>query len=246
MNGLLATFERELRAYFFSSLAYVVLTFFLLANGIGFLIVVTYLSNPQGGAGFTPFEFFFSGFFFWILVLISPPILTMRLISEERKSGTIETLMTSPVSEVQVVLGKYFAALALYVFLWLPTVLYAVILEQHSDVDWGPILSGYLGTLGIGAMFLAIGVFGSSFTKNQIVAAIATFAILMFLFTFAFFEGLVTSETTKDVIGYVNLLQHMEDFGKGVVDTRRLVYYATTAALFLFLSCRALEAKKWR
>lgn len=245
MSGLAATFERELRAYFFSPLAYVVLTFFLLANGIGFVVVVSYLANPQG-AGFTPFEFFFSGFFFWILMLIAPPILTMRLLSEERKSGTIESLMTAPVTEVQVVLGKYFAALAFFVFLWLPTVIYAVIIEQHSDVDWGPIFAGYLGTFGIGAMFLAIGVFGSSFTKNQIVAAIVTFAVLMFLFTFAFFEGLVTSEMTKDVIGYVNLLQHMEDFGKGVVDSRRLVYYVTTAALFLFLSCRALEAKKWR
>ena len=247
MKAFLAVLDRELRAYFFSPMAYVVLTFFLLVNGYVFSLIVSFLSDPRAGGSTTPLKLFFGDtFFFWIVLLFITPILTMRLISEERRSGSIEVLMTSPVSELQVVLGKYFAAFGFYIFLWLPTLTYVAIVGRSSEVDWGPIVAGYLGILGIGAVFLAVGIFGSSLTKNQIVAAVATFAMLMFFFAIAFMDNLVTGETAKSVLDYMNLLQHMEEFGKGIVDTRRLVYYVTTSALFLFLTSRALAAKKWR
>ncbi len=245
MNGFLATLGRELRAYFFSPLAYLVLTFFLLANGISFVLIVNHLSDPRA-SGLAPFEFFFGGVFFWFVLIIASPLLTMRLLSEERRSGTIEILMTAPVSGAQVVLGKYLAAFGFYIFLWLPTLAYAVMIDRHSDVDWGPIAGGYLGTLGVGAMFMAIGIFGSSFTKNQLVAAISTFAMLMLLLVGGLFESLVTGESWKDILGYINLPEHMHEFSTGIVDTRRLVFYLTTSVLLLFLSSRALEAKKWR
>ena len=190
--------------------------------------------------------FFGDTFFFWLVLLFVTPILTMRLLAEERRSGTIESLMTAPVTEIQVVIGKYLAALLFYLFLWAPTLIYVVLIARDSSVDWGPIASGYLGVVMIGAVFMAAGVFGSSFSKSQIVAAIVTFAILMFFFAIAFMESLVSSETWQSVLTYMNLLQHMDDFGKGIVDTRRLIYYVTTVALFLFLSARALEVKKWR
>lgn len=247
MHGLLATLNRELRAYFFSPLAYVVLTFFLLINGYVFVLIVSFLNDPRASGTATPLKLFFGDtLFFWLVMLFVTPILTMRLISEERKSGTIESLMTAPVSEVEVVVGKFLAAWGFYLFLWLPTVIYVMIIARHSDVDWGPILSGYLGILGIGAVFLAVGLFASSFTKNQVVAAIITFAILIFFFAIAFVESLATSEPLKEVLAYINLLQHTDDFGKGIVDTRRLIYYLSTTVLFLFLTSRALEAKKWR
>ena len=247
MNGFLAIFNRELRAYFFSPMAYVVLTFFLLINGYVFSLIVSFLSDPRAGGSVTPLKLFFGDtFFFWVVLLFITPVLTMRLISEELRSGSIESLMTAPVSEMQVVLGKYFAAFCFYIFLWLPTLAYVFIIGRAGEVDWGPIASGYLGILGIGSVFLAVGIFGSSFTKNQIVAAIITFAMLIFFFAVAFLDNLVNDETAKSVLGYMNLLQHMEEFGKGIVDTRRLVYYVTTSALFLFLTSRALEAKKWR
>jgi gliding motility-associated transport system permease protein len=210
-------------------------------------LIVSFLNDPRSSGSAAPLKLFFGDtFFFWLILLFVTPILTMRLLSEERRSGTIEMLMTAPVSETKVVVAKYLAAFGFYVFLWLPTLVYVVIVAEHSKVDWGPIASGYLGVLGIGAVFLAVGLFGSSFTKNQIVAAFSTFAMLIFFFAVAFLDNLVTSDTAKQALGYVNLLDHMDEFGKGIVDSRRLVYYLSTVALFLFLTSRALEAKKWR
>jgi len=247
MSGFLAIAGRELRAYFFSPLAYVILTFFLLVNGGVFLLIVSYLNDPRAGGSTAPFELVLGGtIFFWLILLPVTPILTMRLLSEERRSGTIEMLMTAPVSEAQVVVAKYLAALGFYVFLWLPTLAYVAIVAYHSEVDWGPIASGYLGVLGIGAVFLAVGLFGSSFTKNQVVAAMAGFAMVIFLFAVAFLDNLITNEAVKQAVSYMSLLDHMDEFGKGIVDSRRLVYYLSTVVLFLFLTSRALEAKKWR
>lgn len=246
MRGFLATFGRELRAYFFSPLAYVVLTFFLLVNGYVFWLIVSYLNDPRAQAG-APLELFFGQtIFFWLVLLFVTPVLTMRLLSEERRSGTIEMLMTAPVTETQVVLGKYVAALGYYAFLWLPTLVYVWVVAHFGSVDPGPVLSGYLGVLGIGALFLAVGLFASSLTRNQIVAAMVTFAFLVVLFTFGLLENLVAGDHSRTLFGYLNLWQHMDEFSKGIVDTRRLVYYLSLTGFFLFLSGRALAAKRWR
>ena len=246
MSSFVALLQRELRSYFVSPLAWAVLTFFLLVQGLSFVMIVSFLADPRAGGDVTPFLIFFSSFFFWITLIFVTPVITMRLVSEERRSGTLEILLTSPLSETQMVLAKFSAAMVFWCFLWLPTLLYPLIIERYSDVDWGPISSGYLGVLGIGAMFLAVGLFGSSFAKNQIVAAAATFAMMMMFFIAPWFGSLVTGETLKQVFSYADLLSHMEDFSKGIVDSRRLVYYLTTTALFLFLTVRAVEAKKWR
>jgi ABC-2 type transport system permease protein len=246
MKAVWATFTRELRAYFFSPLAYVVLFFFLVINGFVFSTIVTALSDPRSGGG-RPLDYFFGGsIFFWLILLFLTPVLTMRLLSEELRSGSIEVLMTAPVTEGQVVAGKYLASLVFYLFLWLPTLAYAGILAYYSEVDWGPIASGYLGIVGIGGLFLAIGLFASAMTRSQLLAAIITFALLMFLFIFGLLEGLVNNETARQVLGYVNLINHMDDFTKGIVDTRRLVYYLSGILFFLFLTSRALEDRKWR
>lgn len=246
MRGFLAVAERELRAYFVSPLAWVILTFFLLEQGAIFTVIVSYMSDPRQVAGATPFDFFFSSVFFWITLLFITPVITMRLIAEERRSGTLESLMTAPITEAQVVLGKYFAACVFYAFLWLPTALYPLILSRYGAVDWGPIAGGYLGVFCVGCTFLAVGIFGSSFTKNQIVAAVVTFFILIVFFIVPFIGSLVTNQTLSDAMGYVNLVNHVEEFAKGIVDTRRLIYYVSVSAFFLFLTTRALEAKKWR
>lgn len=245
MNGFLAIFDREIRAYFLSPMAWVILAFFLFGNGYTFSIIVSYLADPRAGGVASPLQVFFGSFFYWLVLLFITPVLTMRLLSEERRSGTLETLMTAPVTETQVVLAKYAAALCFYVFLWLPTLSYVAIIAR-GDVDWGPIASGYLGIFGMGAMFLSVGLFASSFTKNQLVASVMTFALLMVLFTAGFLDGLTTDDTWKSLLGHMNLLDHMDAFGRGIVDTRHLIYYASTSALFLFLTVRSLEAKKWR
>ena len=246
MNGILASFLRELKAYFYSPLAYIVMTMLLLINGFVFWLIISFLNDPRAQIG-APLELFFGQtIFFWLVLLFVAPVLTMRLLSEERRSGTIEVLMTAPVTEGQVVIGKYLAALLFYIALWAPTLVYAGIVAYYGEVDWGPVASGYVGIVGIGALFLAAGTFASSLAKNQLVAAIGTFAILVVLFTFGLLENLINNETLRQAFDYLNLWRHMDDFGKGIVDSRRLVYYLSATVFFLFLSARALETKKWR
>lgn len=246
MTSFMAVVQRELRAYFVSPLAWVILTFFLFGQGLVFVTIVGYLNDPRQVAGATPFDYFFNSFFFWLTLLFITPVITMRLIAEERRSGTLESLMTAPITEFQVVFGKYLAACTFYAFLWLPTALYPLMLSRHSTIDWGPIAAGYLGVFCVGCMFLAIGLFGSSFTKNQIVAAVSTFFILIALFLVPWLGSLLSNQVLVDALGYINLIDHVEEFGKGIVDSRRLVYYLSTSAFFLFLTTRALAAKKWR
>ena len=246
MNGYLAVLGRELRSYFVSPLAWVLSACFLFGNGISFAIVVSYLADPRSSGVASPLQVFFGSFFFWLMLLFLTPLLTMRLISEERRSGTLETLMTAPVSETQVVLAKFSAAFAFYVFLWLPTLAYVVILGQGTDVDWGPVLAGYLGVLLVGALFLSVGLFGSALSRNQLVAGLLSFVLLLALFTFGFLDGLTGDETWQAVIAYGGILEHMDEMSKGIVDSRRLVFYLSGTALFLFLSSRALEQAKWR
>lgn len=246
MKAVLANLVRELRAYFFSPLAYAVLTFILFINGYVFWLIVSYLNDPSAGAG-APLELFFGQtIFFWLVLLFVTPILTMRLISEERRSGTIEVLMTAPVTSGQVVAGKFLAAFLFYAFLWSPSLVYVGIVQYYSEVDWGPVAAGYVGILGIGGLFLAVGLLGSAFARNQVVAAVTTFAVLILLFTFGLLADLVNQPALKEAFGYLNLWQHMGDFAKGIVDTRRLVYYGSVGFLFLFLAARVLEARKWR
>ena len=246
MNGIRVTFGRELRAYFFSPLAYGVLASFLFITGITFATLIGYLNDAPSAVG-APMEYFFGGtILFWLALAFVGPILPMRLLSEERRSGSLEILMTAPVTETQVVLGKYLAALTFYLVLWAPTVLYAVIVANYSTLDWGPLASAYLGVLGIGALFLSVGLFASGISRNQIVAALVGFALVFALFILGLLEFLVNDQSLRQVLSYLNLIQHMEDFSKGIVDTRRLVYYLSGTAFFLFLTSRALAANKWR
>lgn len=244
MRAVLATYTRELRAYFFSPLAYVVLFFFLVINGFIFINLIGELINPRVTAPDPALSYFFQAS--WLLMLLLVPVLTMRLISEELRSGSIEILMTAPITEAQVVAGKYLAALTFYMFLWLPTLVYAVLVASQSDVDWGPVAAGYLGIFGIGALLLAVGTFASATTRSQLVAAIVAVALIFLLFLVALFEGQVESEPARQALGYVNLFSHIEELTRGIVDTRRLVYYGTGVLFFLFLATRALEDKKWR
>ncbi len=247
MNGIVATLARELRSYFVSPLAWVVMTLFLLLNGFVFFLIVSYLNQPGGGPMGSPLAIFFGdNVLFWIILMVLCPVLTMRSLSEERKSGTIEVLMTSPVTETQVVVGKFLAAWLFYAALWVPTLAYPALLASYGKVDWGPVASGYLGILVLGALFVSLGIFASSLAKSQIVAALIAFAGAFLLLAITFLDFLVIGETAKLVLKHLNLAEHMSEFGRGIVDSRRLVYYLSGTAFFLFLSTRALAANKWR
>jgi ABC-2 type transport system permease protein len=243
VNGVLATFRRELRAYFFSPLAYVVMCFFLAVSGVIFVLLVSQLNDPRSVGG-PPLGFFFQAS--WLMLLLVIPVLTMRLISEEVRSGSIEVLMTAPVTEGQVVAGKFLAAFAFYAALWLPTVVYGLSIHLYEKVDWGPVAAGYLGVLLIGAFFLSIGLFASAMTRSQLLAAMITVALLLLLFLVSLFETLFNNETIKQALGFMNVWNHIAEFSDGIVDSRRLVFYLSGTFFFLFLASRALEDKKWR
>lgn len=243
MKALWATYLRELRAYFVSPLAYVVLFFFLVVNGIIFGNLASILSDPRAPAG-PPMTYFFGST--TLLLLILGVVLTMRLVSEELRSGSIEVLMTAPVTEGQVIAGKYLAALTFFASLWLPTVAYAFIVDHYSEVDWGPVAAGYLGILLVGALFLSVGVFASSMTSSQLVAAMVTGALIFLLFLLGWFSDIFVSETAKQVFSYLSLGEHLDELARGIIDTRRLVFYLSATLFFLFLASRALEDKKWR
>ena len=245
MSGLWATFARELRAYFLSPLAYVVLFFVLVLQGAFFSLIVYHLNDPASAAG-RPFDVFFSGFPFWMILLFVVPVVTMRLIAEERKTGSIEVLMTAPVTEGQVVAGKYLAALAFFAALWVPTLLYAVLLDLYGEIDWWTLAAGYLGIVLIGGLFLSVGLVASTFARNQIVAAVVTFAVNLLVFFVAFLPGMVDRPLFQKVFEHTSVLDHMDEFARGIVDTRRLVFYLSTTLFFLFVSARALEDRKWR
>jgi len=244
MRALWATYTRELRAYFLSPLAYIVLFFFLVVNGAIFVFLILNLIDPRVMVQDPALFYFFR--FSWLMLLLLVPVLTMRLISEELRSGSIEILMTAPITESQVVAGKYLAAFTFYASLWLPTLVYGILIARQSEVDWGPVAAGYLGILGIGAFLLAVGTFASATTRSQLVAAMVSVSLVLLLFLLAWFAERVDNEVLKQALSYADLFAHIDEFARGIVDTRRLTYYGTGVLFFLFLATRALEDKKWR
>lgn len=243
MRKFLAIVGREWRAYFFSPLAYVILAAFLLMNGLIFSAIVAFLNNPGAPKG-QALTLLFTNTYFWLFNLFVVPIIAMRLFAEERKSGTIEILLTSPVTETMVVLGKWLGALGFFLTLWLPTVAYIFILRAQTPIDFGPVAAGYFAITLLGGYFLAVGAFASTLTKNQIVAAILTFAMLIPIFSAGLLESMVSDPKKREVLNHFNLWDHMDEFSRGVVDTRRLVYYLSATAFFLFLTTITLSAKK--
>jgi ABC-type transport system involved in multi-copper enzyme maturation permease subunit len=240
--------RRELSTYFYSPLAYVVLTLFLLFQGWWFWALVEVLAQPNAPHG-AVMQFYFGGtFLFWMILIFVVSTITMRLIAEERRTGTIETLLTCPVTDTEVVLGKYLGALLFYAFLWLPTVAYVFILRAYSPdgqgPEAGPVLAGYLGTLLVGATFIAAGLLASSLTRNQIIAAVLAFVFLALLLLLGVLEMFVQEPAWRDRLSYANLFSQMEDFGKGIVDSRPIVFHLSLTVFFLFAAVRVLQTKK--
>jgi ABC-2 type transport system permease protein len=189
---------------------------------------------------------------FWLVYLFIPPLLTMRLFAEERSTGTLEVLMTAPLTDWQVVLSKYFACFAFYVVLWLPTLAYLpVILSARTPegrVDPMPVLSSYLGLVLAGSMFLALGLFISSLVRSQLVAAlISLFLSLGFIVVGIWRPEMDTGSTWYRVLFFFSVPLHFyRDFSRGLVDSRHLVLYLSVAAFCLFLTVRSLESRRWR
>lgn len=238
MGNMLALVRREVGAYLFTPLAYVVIFLFLGFTGLFF----QYLLWTSRDAGLTAQAMF--NVMSYVLMLIVP-LITMRLVAEEARSGTLEALMTAPVTDVELVLGKYFGALAFYILILAPTLVHVLMLAWLADPDPGPILSGYLGLLIMGAMFISIGLFWSSLTSSQMTAAVLAIISLLLLFVVSALPG-NRSGWLFDAMRYVGVVARQDEFARGVVDSRSVVYYLSVTAFFLFLSVRAVESRKWR
>ena len=244
MRKFLILLTREVRSYFYSPVAYIVLFFFLVVTGFDFNAGVALLN--RGPQTVTVVEAFFNMYLFWIVFILMFPMLTMRTFAEEYKMGTIETLMTAPVSSAAVVLAKYAAALTTYVAMWAPTVLYLVILAGTGSLDWQVAGASYLGVLLVGAAYLALGLLASAVTKSQFLALVLSAMVILVLFILGIAE-FVTAEGTMahDVCAYVSVWAQMNDFASGIVDLRHLAFNGTLIVLPLFITTRAVDAWRW-
>jgi ABC-type transport system involved in multi-copper enzyme maturation permease subunit len=234
--------RRELAAYFLSPVSYLIATLFLLVQGYSFWLFLRILNEhpTQHGA---VMQYFFGGtVLFWLFVMFLAAVLTMRLIAEERRSGTLEPLLTAPVGEASVIVGKYLGALGFYAALFAPTLLYVLMLRAYATADAGPIAAGYIGTLLVSSSALALGLLFSTVTRNQILAAVLSFVTLCLLLLLGPLGRMVSFAPLAAVFKYIDLFGHMEDFGRGIVDSRRFVYHLGWVALALFAATRALAA----
>ena len=248
MRAFWPIYKRELFAFFVTPLAWVLIVVFLVVQGMHFYLLVDHFARPMDLTGDeTPLSAFFGNTVLMYLVLfVLVPPMTMRLFAEERRSGTIEMLMTAPVSAASVVLAKYAAVLTTYVLMWAPTGLYLVILRRTGALDPGAAASAYAGVLLVGAGYLSIGLCASALVRSQFLALVWTALVLLVLFILGVGEFVTREGTTMHAIcSYVSVWAHMNDFASGVVDSRRLVLYGTLIVLPLFISTRAVEAWRW-
>jgi ABC-2 type transport system permease protein len=230
--------RRELTSYFYSPIAYVAMTLFLLASGIFFR------DDFQPGQPVEMRHVF--DWMVWILVFITP-VLGMGLLSQEWTTGTIETLMTAPVNDADVVVGKWVGAFGFLSVLIAPTVLFVGMLRLYGHPDGGPILSGYLGILLVGMLFTAITLFCSSLTRSQVVAAALSAAIL-FLVTIVPYEvaGRAAIGPAARTLTEQAVFRRYVDFSRGIIDTGNVVFFVVTTAVFLFLTTKVMESRRWK
>ena len=247
MSNLLTLTSRELKALWYSPIAYVVGALFLIMQGWVFWLLLAVLNDPRVDPSWTMGQFFFGGtFFYWFSALITAPLLTMRTFSEEKRTGTLEILLTAPVTNAQVVLSKFLGAWLAYVCLWASTIVFFLFLRTLTPFDWGPIITGYLGTWLLGAVLIAMGVLASSLTRNQVVAAVISFVILLLLFSVGILDALVRDQDTREIIRYLSLIDHLRNFSKGLLDTRPVIYYLSLTAICVFLTGRVINSPRWR
>jgi ABC-2 type transport system permease protein len=252
MSNIVAIARKELRSYFASPIAWVILALFAAVFGVFFnLFLWGFLraSLGQFGAGqsvnvnlymIRPLLQNTS-----VIVLFVLPMVTMRTYAEEKRSGTIELLLTSPVTDFQIIMGKFLGALGLYAAMLLVTLVGVALLFAFGSPEWRPIASAYLGLLLLGACFISVGLLVSSLTRNQIVAGVATFVVFLTLWIIGWL-GDFTGPTTSRIVSYLSITDHFDDFSKGVLDTKHLVYYLSVITFGLFLTAKAVDSERWR
>lgn len=236
MKNTLTVARKEFQSYLTSPMAYIVVCIFLALSGIFFTIL--------GSAWYTTTsisDFLSNG---GLILLLMAAVITMRLIAEERKLGTFELLLTAPIRDSELIIGKFLGSLGMLVIMLLLTVLYPILLEVYGDPDVGAILSGYLGILLLGMTCLAVGIFTSTLSSNQIVSAVVAGAILFSLWFVSYAAGYLP-EALANVVNYFSLSYYYSDFLTGLIGTQGIIYYISVTILFLFLAIRSIENSRW-
>ena len=254
MNNILAIAHKEVKSYFASPIAYIVIGVFALLFGYFFYALLYYFdrqSMQAMGLGGTPpanvNEQMIRPVFLnaSVILLFVLPAITMRTYSEEKRSGTIELLLTSPITDFQIIMGKFLGAMALYAAMLAITVIHMALLFLFGRPEWIPIAMAYLGMLLLGGCFISVGLLISSLTRNQIVATIVTFAVFLLLWVINWIASF-TGPRTQEVLNYLSITDHLDDFTRGIVDTKHLVYYVSFIAFGLFLTMRSVDTERWR
>jgi ABC-2 type transport system permease protein len=242
--------RRELAAFFLSITGYVIIAAVTLLSGLGFVVLLTSLGNDHFTATVT--EMFYSTFFFWLILLLATPVITMRLFALEKASGTFETLMTTPVGDIQVVAAKFTAAIIFYMMTWLPTLACLFIVRhftnQSGALDAGTVGGMYLGIFLTGCLFLSLGCFASAISSSQMVAAMISLVLGVSLFSLGYLAKQIpaTAQWQSHALSYFGLFDQMNDFARGVVDTRSVIFYVSATFFFLFLTLRVVESRRWK
>ncbi|MDQ3033581.1 MAG: ABC transporter permease [Myxococcota bacterium] len=249
MRGTWTIAKREVVSFFVSPLAYVVLTAWAVLMGLQFYYFASLAAaqpfTAGSGTGSPLAQLFGNSVLFYICALVIVPLLTMRLIAEESSSGTIESLLTAPVSEVGIVLGKFVAAMVFWVALFVPTLMYVWLTSRFGDVDGGAIGAMYFGLFTLGLSWMSVGVLMSAIARNQLVAAMLTFLAVAGHFLLGLAQFVVPGDDAREIFEYVSVWSHLITFATGVVDTRYIVWDLSVTALALFLAVRVLESRRY-
>jgi ABC-2 type transport system permease protein len=254
MNNILAIAHKELKSYFSTPIAYIVIGFFALLFGYFFyamLVIFNQQSLQFAGAGggadinqqlIRPLFLNAS-----VILLFVLPLITMRTYSEEKRSGTIELLLTSPVTDLEIILGKFLGAMALYAAMLAITVIHMLLLFSYANPkpEWTVPVIGYVGLLLMGGCFISVGLLISSLTKNQIVSGMVTFAVFLLLWVINWIASF-TGPTTQSVLNYLSITDHFDDFTRGILDTKHLIYYFSVMSFGLFLTARSVDTERWK
>jgi ABC-2 type transport system permease protein len=250
MRAYRALVRRELGAYFLSWTGYVVIAAILLLLGITFVYLMTVLNEEATDRPLT--EVFYNTYLFWGILLPGAPVITMRAFAQEKASGTFETLMTTPVSDLQVVLAKFSGALIFYLLTWLPLLPCLFVVHHYSGdkslLEAGTIGTTFLGIFLIGGVYVAIGCFTSSLTRSHLVAVMVGIAVGFSFFLLSYTATLFASQAgwQAKFFYHFSMIDHMNDFAAGVVDSRPLVLCSSLTGLFLFLTLKVIESRRWK
>jgi len=254
MRNVIALARKELWSYFASPIASIVMGFYALLFGYFFYALLAFFERQsmQMSMGMGPMtmninQMLIAPLFMnaTVIALFVLPMITMRTYSEEKRSGTIELLLTAPLTDFQIIMGKFLGAMGLYAAMLAVTLLHMAVLFYYGDPEWRPVATGYLGMLLLGGCFISVGLLISSLTKKQIVAGMVTFAVFLMLWVINWI-GSFAGPTTQAVLSHLSIVEHFDDFAKGVIDTKHLVYYVSFIVFGLFLTAKSVDTERWR